>query len=227
MTTTLYAIEGLGGCGKTFLARSLSERGFLAFEEISEVINKEERNKKLEVMPKELRPRFLNEWYLEREIERIKKSIQAINKSSSKNKIIVFDRSIYSQICYVFAQDKYYKTNELNYLLLRLEKLEGIFPNLIYLKCTVDFSLDGIYERNRREERAKLAKGIRGYARGFLEFYKEAYEKILPLLGVNILTINIPEERENLVSKVSSWISEEKTMPCLDVKKIREVLCGK
>jgi thymidylate kinase len=217
--TNIYAIEGLGGSGKTVLVKQLSEMGFNALEEISETISKEERNKKLENMPKELRPRFLNDWYLEREIERT-------NCALAKKNIVVFDRSIYSQICYVFAQDNYYKTNELNYLLDKLETSDCVFPNLIYLKCSVDFALKGIYERNRREEREKLAKGIRGYARGFLEFNKEAYEKIIHLLGDNALTINIPEERGSLLDKVSKWISEERNATNVDVNKIREVLCN-
>ncbi len=83
----LYSIEGLGGSGKTVLVKQLFEAGFTAFEEISETISKEERNKKLENMPKELRPRFLNDWYFERELERI-------NTAILKDKIVVFDRSI-------------------------------------------------------------------------------------------------------------------------------------
>lgn len=190
-----YAIEGLGGVGKTTLLKNLSPKYYSKFNEIS-TADKDAKSVK-QFTDNKRKNKIANSWFLKRELNRINKF--------SKQKINILDRGIYSQLAYVYAKYKTYGHEDIFYLIKKLKKLEKDYsykyPLLIYLDSSIKFS----------EENNQKTKSSRIYDPQFYKNIKFFYNVLYKLIGnKNALKIKIPLGRPTLYNKINNFISTTK-----------------
>lgn len=201
--TRVIALEGLPGLGKTTLIHKLADLGYITTPEIPDT----EKKRHVEIPPEVAgcaEPRYVNEWYLQKEL----------NRAGTWDQVDQWqfvDRCVYTQIAHVYANDQLVGTHELAYLFHQLLELERegklLLPGIIYFRSTIDFSRQRIYNRNREDERRRLEQNGPPYSVDFLTHYREAFDNIASALGTESLVVNIPEVQDRLVECFSTWTS--------------------
>ena len=200
-----YSIEGLPGLGKSTVLKKLAKH-FVIIKEIPEEAKKTRRKRNFKNRLEKVR--YENEWYLARELKRAKRV------KKSKN-IAIFDRCIYSQIAHNFANDKIHGTKELPRLFSRLIGLENkgsvLLMKMIYLKATPVFSIRRRLQRGRGDEIWKVKTKAEGWHTiEFLEYAKQAYEKVAAALKNNAITINVPYQQKNMDFLINEYIGKSR-----------------
>ncbi|MDP2668766.1 MAG: deoxynucleoside kinase [bacterium] len=220
MNYGFYSIEGLPGLGKSTVLKKL-DKSFVMMKEIPEEAKKVKRKRKFKNRLEKIR--YDNEWYLARELERIKRA-----KGTKKN-VTIFDRCIYSQIAHNFANDKMHGTEELFRLFSRLIELENnglaLTMKIIYLKATPDFSIKRRLQRGRGDEVRKVKTKAEGWhTTDFLEYAKQAYEKIVAVLHNNAITISVPRQQKNMDFLINKYVNKTRDKKFdVSITKIREL----
>ena len=213
---TIYSVEGLGCVGKSTLVQNLKSSGIFVIEEIFEAFPETK-----EIQPFTLNDREAwktNEWFLEKEIIRMEKATQ--------QELTVLDRCVYSQIAYNYAKDKVYGTKQTRNLFERLKNLERqgrkLFPNMIYLHSTVDYSMSMMSLRAKNKEKDNIENNNPAYRKEFFEKIKKSYDLIAHILGENVLIINVPEQRENCGKITENWLIKRNKLPEITSAKLEE-----
>lgn len=213
VTFNYYALEGLGGTGKTNFLKMISSKRFAKFEEISKNNNLARDIKKFSMNTKINRK--ANKFFLKNELTRM--------KNFSKQKINILDRSIYSQIVYNYANFKAYKQNGIFYLIRELKKLEKEnfrYPKMIYLRGDVNYSIKILSEKKKEDMKDKTNNKL------FIKYAMECYDLLNILLGANnSLEIQIPSERKILFQKFEKFINKTHFLKNnFSIKKIEKYL---
>ncbi|MFA6445983.1 MAG: deoxynucleoside kinase [Candidatus Paceibacterota bacterium] len=217
--TNYYCVEGLPGLGKSTALEKLPKTIFMVKEVLEEAKNVRRRER---FKHKREKVRYENEWYLIREVERIKKAEKA------EKEIVIFDRCIYSQMAHNFANDKILGTEELEHLFSRLIELERrgvrLTMRMIYLKATPSFSMKRQLYRNRGGEAMKVRIKANGWhSLEFLNYAKQAYERLVEVLGDNATVINVPDEQGDIEILIKEYVDRSKdSMPDISIGNIRD-----
>lgn len=209
-----YSIEGLGDVGKTTLLEKMPSAKFLKFYEISK---NNKSVQKLKKMSKNNKVLNANDLFLKSELDRIKKF--------SKTKINILDRGIYSQIVYNYADFKTYRQKGIFHLIKELKKLEKNnfkYPKMVYLNCSVDYSINSLLNQKGKNPPNKTNRN------DFVKHAKDCYDFLNRFLGErNSLEIKIPSDRKGLDKKLNKFIQETKDLPVdFTINKIEELLKG-
>lgn len=195
----VYSLEGLGAVGKTTLLHKLS-RKYTVIEEIGDVESSTHTIQKF--TNDEVKGSIANNWFLMQEMKRTKK----INLGKT-----IMDRSIYSQIAYNYAKAKITENEDIfkKFIFLLNEQTKNIiFPHMILLESTVEYSLNAMIERDKNDEKIKIMEKVPSYTNRFFEEYNKAYSFLSN--EIPTLRVFIPKERNEAQNIIETWIENYK-----------------
>lgn len=162
MNPIIISVEGIVGAGKTTFVKFLAKH-------LNAIICEEPVAKWREIglLEKFLNPDSMERWAFTFQIEVLNDAIQSLvncvelSKQSNGRQIIIIDRSIYADKCFVEVLKENNKLSQVEYNLYQdiWNKLEGtigkeIYPDLfIYLRPPVEECMKRIKLRGRNEEK--------------------------------------------------------------------------
>ncbi|MBU1030194.1 MAG: deoxynucleoside kinase [Nanoarchaeota archaeon] len=206
----ILSIEGINGTGKTYFTKQFSQKyDFFIIKELADEEEKDEKYPTFKTDRYSIK-KDIN-WFVEKELTRIKKSQQKLEKRS-----VIADRWITSIAAFSYARNQKYKTDENNLLLNALSKLDSEFTKIPWI---VIISLKEpwiqhkkiLLKRNNNQTNRNTSL-TEPYDCEFYQYLSNYYERLAKKNPCDILTIDKNANKMYNYNKVFNWL-ETKTQP--------------